>query len=74
VTRSEWNGQSNRFTLVKHIQNHRAAHNDMLRSSEFVKYEVPNNYTRVTCLLASITSTDLRIVSVKTLILADGLG
>eukprot|EP00587_Corethron_hystrix_P009473 CAMPEP_0113318656 /NCGR_PEP_ID=MMETSP0010_2-20120614/13143_1 /TAXON_ID=216773 ORGANISM="Corethron hystrix, Strain 308" /NCGR_SAMPLE_ID=MMETSP0010_2 /ASSEMBLY_ACC=CAM_ASM_000155 /LENGTH=371 /DNA_ID=CAMNT_0000176013 /DNA_START=610 /DNA_END=1725 /DNA_ORIENTATION=- /assembly_acc=CAM_ASM_000155 len=73
VTRSEWNGQSNCFTLVKHIQNHCAAHNDMLRSSEFVNYEVPNDCTRVTSLLLSITSTDPRGVSAKTSILADGL-
>jgi len=46
----------------------------MLRSSEFVKYEVPNDHTRVTRLLASINPTDPWAVSAKTSVLEDGLG
>ena len=61
--RREWNGKNHRFTLKSHINKHREAHNDMVRASEHVTYEVPNGHTRVGRLTKSITSKDPSIVS-----------
>ena len=76
LNRYEWNGKSQRFTLTKHINIHRMAHNDILRASEHIRVSIPPEEQRVTRLLNSLKSTDPRIISVKTQVYADpnGLG
>ena len=49
-----WNGRNSRYTLKRHIDMHRDAYNDMVRSKEHVDYEIPNEHTRVSRLLRSI--------------------
>ena len=49
-----WNGKNHRFTLRAHINHHRDSYNDMVRASEHIDYEVPNDHTRVSRLLKSI--------------------
>ena len=49
-----WNGRNSRYTLKKHIDMHRDAYNDMVRATEHVQYEVPNEHTRVSRLLRSV--------------------
>ena len=76
LNRYEWNGKSQRFTLTKHINTHRMAHNDILRAAENIRVSIPPEEQRVTRLLNSLKSTDPRIISVKTQVYADpnGLG
>ena len=64
--RREWNGKNVRFTLRSHISKHREAHNEMMRASQFIDYELPNDHTRVGRLIKSITSRDPSIVSAIT--------
>ena len=66
-----WNGKNNKYTLDRHIVSHRAAHNDMVRASENTPYQPPNDHTRVQRLLNSIVSTDIKVISAVTTILAD---
>ena len=66
LLRNEWNGKNVRFTLKMHITKHRDAHNELVRASQFVSYEVPNDHTRVGRLLKSITSKDGAILSAIT--------
>ena len=33
LTKVEWNGKSQRFTLLKHLTSHRNAHNDLVQAS-----------------------------------------
>lgn len=66
-----WNGKNSKYTLDRHIVSHRAAHNDMVRASESTPYQPPNGHTRVQRLLNSIVSTDIKVVSAVTTILAD---
>ena len=66
-----WNGKNARFPLKSHIGKHREAHNDMVRASQNMQYEVPNDSTRVSRLLASLTTSDGRVVAAKTTIMAD---
>ena len=66
-----WNGKNSKYTLDRHIVSHRAAHNDMVRASENLPYQPPNGHTRVQRLLNSIVSTDIKVVSAVTTILAD---
>ena len=66
LLRTEWNGKNVRFTLKMHISKHRDAHNELVRASQFVAYEVPNDHTRVGRLLKSITSKDGAILSAIT--------
>ena len=63
ILRNEWNGRNIRFTLKMHIGKHREAHNELMRASQFVQYEIPNEHTRVTRLLKSITSKDAAILA-----------
>ena len=49
-----------------HIAKHRDAHNELVRASQFVQYEVPNEHTRVSRLLKSIISTDGAILAAIT--------
>lgn len=63
LLRNEWNGRNVRFTLKMHIGKHREAHNELVRASQFVQYEVPNEHTRVTRLIKSITSKDAAILA-----------
>ena len=76
LTKVEWNGKSQRFTLLRHLTSHRNAHNDLVRSSRFIDYQVPSESQRVKRLFASIKSTDSRIESVRVQVLSDprGLG
>ena len=41
-----------------HIKKHREAHNELVRASQFVNYEVPNKHTQVSRLIKIITSKD----------------
>ena len=58
LLRHEWNDKNVRFTLKIHVNKHQDAHNELVRASHFVNYEVPNDYTRVSRLIKSITSKD----------------
>ena len=66
VMKREWNGKNYRFTLRNHINKHREAHNEMMRASQFVEYELPNEHTRVGRLIKSIVNRDPSIVSAVT--------
>ena len=66
ILRVEWNGKNIRFTLKMHVAKHRDAHNELVRASQFVQYEVPNGHTRVSRLLKSITSRDGAILAAIT--------
>lgn len=74
LTKVEWNGKSQRFTLLRHITTHRNAHNDLVRSSRFIDYQVPSESQRVKRLFASIKSSDSRIESVRVQVLSDPTG
>ena len=67
----KWNGRSARYTLRAHIGKHREAYNNMLKASQNIPYQVPNEATRVRRFLHSLDSSDQRIISAKTSILAD---
>jgi len=71
LLRREWNGRNYRFTLKSHIAKHRKAHNELTRASDFVKYELPNEHTRVSRLIKSLTSKDPAIVAAITHIQGD---
>ena len=66
-----WNGKNVKYTLDRHIVAHRAAQNDMVRASEHMTYVPPNEHARVQRLLNSIVSTDVKVISAVTTILAD---
>lgn len=66
VMKREWNGKNYRFSLRNHIGKHREAHNEMMRASQFVDYELPNEHTRVGRLIKSILNRDPSIVSAIT--------
>ena len=75
VSNMVWNGRSNRYPLRLHLAKHRESHNDMIRASHHIAFEVPNEGTRVRKLLQSLQCNDPRIiVSAKTAILADEAG
>ena len=71
LLRNEWNGKNIRFTLKMHITKHREAHNELVRASQFVDYELPNGHTRVGRLIKSITSKDGAILAAITNIHGD---
>ena len=54
MTQREWNGRNHRFTMNYHCTMHRDAYNDLVRATEFTTYQLPDERTRVTRLLASI--------------------
>ena len=66
-----WNGKNYIFPLKAHINKHREAHNDFVRASQHVYYKPPNEHTRVSRLLKSITASDQRVVLSMTTILAN---
>ena len=66
-----WNGKNVKYSLDRHIVAHRAAHNDMMRASDYMTYVPPNEHARVQRLLNSIVSTDIKVISAVTTILAD---
>ena len=66
VMKREWNGRNQRFTLRAHIAKHREAHNDMMRATQHVEFELPNEHTRVGRLIKSITTKEPAIVSAIT--------
>jgi hypothetical protein len=74
LTKVEWNGKSQRFTLLKHLTSHRNAHNDLVRSSRFIDYQVPSESQRVKRLFASIKCNDSRVESVRVQVLSDPTG
>ena len=74
LTKVEWNGKSQRFTLLKHLTSHRNAHNDLVRSSRFIDYQVPSESQRVKRLFTSIKCTDSRVESVRVQVLSDPTG
>ena len=74
LTKVEWNGKSQRFTLLKHLTSHRNAHNDIVRSSRFIDYQVPSESQRVKRLFASIKCSDSRVDSVRVQVLSDPTG
>ena len=74
LTKVEWNGKSQRFTLLKHLTSHRNAHNDLVRSSHFIDYQIPSESQRVKRLFASIKCTDSRVESVRVQVLSDPTG
>ena len=71
LLKREWNGRNYRFTLKSHIAKHRDAHNELSRASEFVTYELPNEHTRVSRSIKSVTSRDPSIVAAITHIQGD---
>ena len=71
VLHREWNGRNYRFTLKNHITKYREAHNELVRASQFVDYEVPNEHTRVSRLLKSLTTEGPSIISAMTHIQGD---
>ena len=66
VMKREWNGKNPRFNLRAHINKTRVAYNDMIRASQFISFQVPNEHTRVGRLIKSLTSRDPAIVSAIT--------
>lgn len=74
LTKVEWNGKSQRFTLLKHLTSHRNAHNDLVRSSRFIDYQIPSESQRVKRLFASIKCNDSRVESVRVQVLSDPAG
>ena len=66
-----WNGKNQRYSLKRHISNHRDAYNDMVRASQNITYALPNERTRVSRLLASIVTTEPNICSAKTQIFSN---
>ena len=74
LTKVEWNGKSQRFTLLKHLTSHRNAHNDLVRSSRFIDYQIPSESQRVKRLFSSIKCSDSRIESVRVQVLSDPTG
>ena len=54
MTQRDWNGRNHRFTMNYHCTMHRDAYNDLVRATEFTTYQLPDERTRVTRLLASI--------------------
>jgi len=74
VSNTVWNGKSNRYPLKLHLAKLREAHNDMIRAFQYIEYEVPNEGTRVRKLLHILQCSDPRIISAKTVILADEAG
>jgi hypothetical protein len=74
LTKVEWNGKSQRFTLQKHLTAHRNAHNDLVRASRFIDYQVPSESQRVKRLFTSIKCNDSRIESVRVQVLSDPIG
>ena len=71
ISTQVWNGRSHRYPLKLHVAKHREAHNNMIRASQFIPFDVPNETTRVRRFLASLQSSDPRVIAAKTTILAD---
>ena len=66
VMKREWNGKNHRFPIKSHIAKHCEANNDMVRASQHIAFELPNEHTRVGRLIKSITTKDPSIVSALT--------
>ena len=71
VTSRIWDGKNHRFPLKLHIRNHRDAHNDFANAAQHVNYNPPNEKTRVSRLLKSITCNDTAVISAITTVRAD---
>ena len=70
---SKFDGSNERYTLYRHVANHRDAYNDMVsaNSTYVYTYQVPTEHTRVQSFLHSLTTTDQRIVSRKSFIIGN---
>lgn len=71
ITKAVWNGRNARYSLIKHIGDHRAAFNDIVKAADNIEYAVMNERTRVTYLLDSIQCNHQQLVAAKTAILSD---
>ena len=58
----KWNGTTN-VTLMRHMGKHRDSYIKLVEASEHVPHECPNERTRVTYLLASITCKDPEVLA-----------
>ena len=65
-----WNRKNSIFLLKAHINKHRKAQYDFVKASQHVDYDPPNEHTRVSGLLKSITTYDQRVISATTTILS----
>ena len=68
-----WNDKNQNVMPDRHIDAHRSADNDMIRVSNHIQYEPPNNHNRVQRLINIIQSSDIRVVSAVTTILNDNI-
>lgn len=68
-----WNDKNQNVMPDRHIAAHRSADNDMIRVSNHIQYEPPNNHNRVQRLINIIQSSDIRVVSAVTTILNDNI-
>ena len=70
---NKFDGKNDRYTLYRHIANHRDAFNDMVSASsaENYTYQVPTEHTRVQRFLHSLVTSDPRIVSGKSFIIGN---
>ena len=69
-----WNGRNGRYSIRRHVDMHRDAFNDMVRASDNVSYEPPNEHTRVSRLLRSVQASHIAsIAAAKTTIEATPL-
>ena len=70
---NNFDGSNQRFTLYRHVANHRDAYNNMVSAShsENYTYQIPNEHTRVQRFLHSLTTMDQRIVSEKSFIIGN---
>ena len=60
--RRGWNGKNYRLTIRNHIAKHQEAFNELVRASQFIPFEVPNEHTRVGRPLKSLQTKDPFIV------------
>ena len=44
VMKRDWNGKNYMFCFKNHISKHWEAHNEMVRASQFIAFEVTNEY------------------------------
>jgi hypothetical protein len=73
VLRIKFNGNNPRFPLRRHVNNHRDAHNDMIRANDAdgFDYQVPDERTRVQRFLHSLECKDPRIIAAKANVVGD---
>ena len=72
INNRKWNGSNTSYSLEKFIQQHRSAFVTLTQCSERVPYQLPNEHTRVTKVLANIESNDAKLLSALANVQADG--